>query len=85
MSDITERLESHAASWGGPAAVILREAANEIKRLTAALQACAADFDSGPCTVSEGYWLAANELQRRMDLAASALPTPPTKPIEGQG
>lgn len=45
----------------------------EIKRLRAALEQCAATFDSGPCTVFEGYAIAAAELRRRMEIAGTAL------------
>lgn len=52
---------------------VMRNAAYEIERLRGVLTQCAATFDSGPCTVVQGYQLAAQELQRRINIAGEAL------------
>jgi len=44
-----------------------------LEEMRAALEECAATFDSGPCTVSQGHQLLAVEFQRRMNIAAKAL------------
>lgn len=41
--------------------------------LLAALKECAADFRSPPCTISEGYALAAHEFMRRQKIARAAI------------
>lgn len=42
-------------------------------RQRAALEACAADFISDPCTVAEAGRLLSAEFRRRMEIAATAL------------
>lgn len=41
--------------------------------MLAALKECAAEFRSGPCTVTEGYAIAAHEFLRRMEIASAAI------------
>lgn len=54
---------------------IAKDAEPENRRLRAALEACAADYISNPCTVIEGHSILSVEFRRRMEIAARALET----------
>ena len=56
---------------------IIRELRVEIKQLRAALQECAADYVSPPCSVAQGAQYTTAEFQRRMRVAAAALEPKP--------
>lgn len=47
----------------------------EIAKLRAALEQCAGDYISAPCTIEQGHHLLASEFCRRMQIAADALST----------
>jgi hypothetical protein len=51
----------------------LEERSNEVVRLRAALEACAADWISVPGTVMSAAQCLASEFRRRMNIAAQAL------------
>ena len=73
MTDLVDRLRSADISGHGLYSSLVREAADEIERLRAALAECSADFAGPPCTIPEGFRIVSVEFQRRMHVAAAAL------------